>query len=170
MYIHGNKGKHHSEEHKRKISESGRRIGRKHTQEFKDRMIFLNTGKKHSEESRKKMSLVHMGMYVGEKSPRWIKDRTKLSRTSKQGERRTAAYFEWRKQTRKRDNWKCKISNQDCAGRIEAHHILPWKDYPELRYDVNNGITLCHAHHPRKRAEEVMLAPVFQGLVTQIAN
>lgn len=31
-------------------------------------------------------------------------------------------------------------------GKVVAHHILPWKDYIELRHEVNNGITLCHYH------------------------
>lgn len=56
----------------------------------------------------------------------------------------------------------------NCKGRLEAHHILSWKDYPELRYDINNGITLCHAHHPRKRDEEAELSPYFQSLVAEM--
>jgi len=60
-----------------------------------------------------------------------------------------------------RDGWKCKIANADCDGKIEAHHILSWRDYPELRYQPNNGITLCHAHHPRKRVDEAKLLPYF---------
>ncbi len=58
-----------------------------------------------------------------------------------------------------------RMSNQDCDERMEAHHILGWVSYPELRYEINNGITLCHAHHPRKRALEKELAPIFQELV-----
>ncbi len=47
-----------------------------------------------------------------------------------------------------------------------VHHILGFTAYPELRYEINNGITLCQAHHPLKRAEEKRLAPVFQELVS----
>lgn len=101
-----------------------------------------------------------------EKNYRWIKDRTKLCRISKQGERRSSAYFEWRKQVWLRDNYKCKISNKECSALIEAHHILGWKEYPELRFITNNGITLCRAHHPRKKSEEKRLSPYFQGLVS----
>lgn len=98
--------------------------------------------------------------------PRWIEDRTKLKRVNAQGERRTSAYFFWRKSVWLRDSYACKIANPDCAGRIEAHHILGWAEHPELRYEINNGITLCHAHHPRKRAEEKRLIPTFLELVS----
>ena len=85
---------------------------------------------------------------------------------SKKQERNDSAYSEWRRQVWLRDNFKWKIANPDCKGKIEAHHILGWSLYPELRYQINNGITLCHAHHPRVRAEEKRLAPIFQELVS----
>lgn len=75
-------------------------------------------------------------------------------------------YKSWMLSVKERDNWKCKISNKDCKGRLESHHILSWKDFPELRYEINNGITLCHAHHPRARVEEKRLAPTFMELVS----
>jgi len=75
-------------------------------------------------------------------------------------------YIGWVLQVKNRDGWKCKINNKYCIGKIVAHHILPWRDYPELRYNVNNGITLCQAHHPRKRAEEKRLISKFQRLVS----
>lgn len=99
---------------------------------------------------------------TGVNHPRWIVDRSQLA---KRQVRNDSAYREWRKQVWLRDNFACKIANPDCVGRIEAHHILVWKDYPELRYEVNNGITLCHFHHPRKRNDEIRLSPYFQELV-----
>jgi hypothetical protein len=77
-------------------------------------------------------------------------------------------YTYWMLSIKKRDNWKCKINNQDCKGNLEAHHILSWRDYQELRYDINNGITLCHAHHPRKRIDEAKLSPFFQRIVAEM--
>ena len=81
-------------------------------------------------------------------------------------DRRSSAYRDWRNEVHKRDNFSCRIADNNCDGRLEVHHILGYKEYPELRYKINNGITLCHAHHPRKRAEEKRLIPTFQELVS----
>ena len=119
-------------------------------------------GKKHLEETKLKMSLKKIEYFSNNKQWNYMEDRTQLA--VKQ-QRNDMAYQEWRKSIWSRDNFKCKINNQDCDGRIEAHHILNWRDHPELRYEINNGITLCHAHHPRKRAEEKRLIPTFRELV-----
>ena len=108
---------------------------------------------------------VKMPNRSGENHFAWIKDRTKLA---KRQERNDMAYKEWRKNVWLRDNFTCKIANPNCKGHIEAHHILSWRDFPELRYEINNGITLCHAHHPRKRSEEAKLSSYFQKLVAKM--
>lgn len=38
----------------------------------------------------------------------------------------------------------------------------------ETRYEINNGITLCHFHHPRKREKEKELSPFFQELILKM--
>lgn len=105
---------------------------------------------------------------VKEHHPRWIKDRAQLKERSPRGwdGKLSYEYINWMKQVKNRDYWKCRIANDDCSGRVEAHHILNWVQYPELRFEIKNGITLCHAHHPRKRAEEKRLVPFFMELVS----
>lgn len=104
----------------------------------------------------------------GENHYLWIEDRKLLKDDSH--DRGGQFHREWSKSVKNRDGWKCKISNSNCSGQVVAHHILPWRDYKELRYEVNNGITLCHFHHPRKRNDEMMLSPFFQELVAIKAN
>ena len=51
----------------------------------------------------------------------------------------------WRKAVIKRDRGHCRICYS--RARIEAHHILSFTTHPEVRWDVANGITLCHKCH-----------------------
>lgn len=103
---------------------------------------------------------------VGEKHPRWIKDRSQLKDERK--DRGGSLSRDWGRSVKNRDSWKCKMSDDDCCGRMEAHHILSWKDFPELRYEINNGITLCHFHHPRKREDEIKFIPIFQDILKKL--
>lgn len=151
--------------------------GRKHTDEEKTVISIRMSKEKHPmwkgglpkcEVCKKQLSnynnkrCIEHSKVVGERNGNWISDRTKLA---KRQERNDMAYKEWRKQVWIRDNYKCKIGNCDCKGKIIAHHILGWSLFPELRYEVNNGITLCQFHHPLKRNDEKNLSPYFQELV-----
>lgn len=113
-----------------------------------------------SEERRKRFK----ERMSGERHPLWIKDRTQIDLNKRR--HWSTKCIKWRESVFLRDGYKCKINNKDCCSTIQAHHILNWKDYPELRFDINNGITLCLAHHPRKRAEEKRLALFFKELVS----
>lgn len=101
----------------------------------------------------------------GEKNGNWIKDRTQIKQYWT--ERNNPEYKIWRKKVLERDNYQCRICGEkyDTNNGSMVHHILPWKDYLEERYKINNGITLCQAHHPRNRIDEQRLIPEFQKLV-----
>lgn len=134
------------------------------TDESKKKLSESKRGSKQSLETKIKRGI----LVKGEEHHSFIKDRTKLKRFNDSArDRRSYAYIEWRKRVYTRDNFKCRIANTECKGRLEAHHILGYTEHPELRYEINNGITLCHFHHPKKRSEEINLSPYFQKLVVE---
>ena len=47
----------------------------------------------------------------------------------------------------RRDNFTCVLCNKSKSGQLEADHIKPWCDFPELRFDIDNGRTLCRDCH-----------------------
>jgi 5-methylcytosine-specific restriction endonuclease McrA len=59
----------------------------------------------------------------------------------------TKEYREWRKSVFQRDHYTCQNCGYSKGRILEAHHILSWKDYPEKRFDINNGKTLCKDCH-----------------------
>lgn len=81
----------------------------------------------------------------GEKSHLWRGGQTDAETRRMQG-------WEWRKrrlEVYERDDWTC----QDCGrrgGKLHAHHIKPWAERPDLRYDSENGVTLCPPCHYAK--------------------
>lgn len=54
-------------------------------------------------------------------------------------------YTMWRESVFKRDNWICVWCGN--KGNLEADHILPFAIYPELRFELTNGRTLCRPCH-----------------------
>lgn len=62
----------------------------------------------------------------------------------------------WSRAVLARDRYTCQHCGAKGQGvRLHAHHIKKWEDYPELRFILDNGTTLCHnchaAEHKRLR-------------------
>ena len=155
-------GKKHTEESRRKMSESKR--GKNHSKETCRKMSESrkgaknpNYGKNPSEETCKKISESCKGKrsgernpmkrpdvrakISGEKNPKW-KGGISLEREIFYG---SPAYGTWRTSVFERDNYTC----QECGKRhgLNAHHILPYRDWKEHALLLNNGITLCEDCH-----------------------
>lgn len=160
------KGEKLSEEVKLKISRS--HIGIKHNQQTKDKLSLFHkgkklsqetknkisevakekrfgswmTGKKHSKETREKMSILHkkrvsLGLnnfYIDGRTPKNTKIRHSLE------------YKLWRESVFKRDNYTC-VWCEKHGGNLEADHIKPFALFPELRFAIDNGRTLCVECH-----------------------
>lgn len=124
-----------SEETKRKIS----RPGKLHWNWQDGKPTCLDCGKELSNYNNKKCS-EHRGL-KGKENPNWNGGKgTERHRLMGQRE-----YKVWREAVFKRDNYTCVSCSQ--SGYIQADHIKPWADYPELRFDINNGRTLCMGCH-----------------------
>ena len=132
-YTPWNKGKKHSEEYKKMMSE---------------RMTGENNpyfGKKHTEEIKDKMRGENNGSWKGGITPE-----NQLIRQSRE-------YALWREVVFKRDEYFC----QECGlkggwnkelkirVKLEVHHIKPFFLFPELRFAIDNGVTLCKSCHTK---------------------
>ena len=52
----------------------------------------------------------------------------------------------WRLRVFERDNYTCRGCRQH-GGELNSHHIKEFAKYPALRFEVNNGLTLCKSCH-----------------------
>lgn len=60
--------------------------------------------------------------------------------------RHSIPYKEWRTAVFARDDYTCQLC-KDHGGTLHADHIKPFAYFPYLRFDVNNGRTLCVSCH-----------------------
>src|SRR6185312_6435325 len=80
----------------------------------------------------------------GSLSSRWRGGKTSPDRRARNDVRTDR----WRQAVFARDDFTCGIC-QARGGRLCADHILPWAYYPSLRWDVDNGRTLCRGCHTK---------------------
>lgn len=71
-----------------------------------------------------------------------------------QNERVNPNYTKWRKAVLERDKYYCRICHSQ--DRLEVHHIKRFATHPDIRWNIDNGLTLCHDCHIgfRNREEE----------------
>ena len=67
--------------------------------------------------------------------------------------RKSAEYRKWRNEVFRRDDYTCQLckkrSRAGISVYLEADHILSFESYPELRFIVSNGRTLCKDCHKK---------------------
>lgn len=69
--------------------------------------------------------------------------------TEAQKARSNSKYAHWKMNVLERDSYTCQKCKEICENlsKLEGHHIYNFSDHPHLRYDVENGITLCKKCH-----------------------
>lgn len=132
----GMKGRYHSEESKRRISEGNK--GRKITIEHIEKLRVANTGRAPWNKGKVGFSYGLKGEY----HPFWKGGVTPLFKKI----RKSKEYIIWRVAVFTRDDYTCQICKQK-GGQLQADHIKPFADYPELRFAIDNGRTLCISCH-----------------------
>jgi len=139
-------------------------LGHKHSEEAKKKISLAFTGEKHPFwaggkdrfpdclKCGKKLSSfksIHCRKHAfelkrGENHPNWVKERTEL--LNRKLLRNSKKMKEWRMGVFERDDFTC----QECGivgGYLEAHHIKSFAHYPEERFNLENGQTLCKPCH-----------------------
>lgn len=153
-----------AKQHLRKIN-----LGKKLSEKTKRKISIANKGRKLSLAVRHKFSLMRRGAnshFFGKKQS--IKHRKKRSEAQK-GEkhynwkggkslitkriRRSVEYRLWRTAVFERDNYTCiwcgARSQKGLRVILNADHIKPFAYYPELRFAIDNGRTLCEECHKK---------------------
>lgn len=129
------KGKTHSDKSRKLMSEA--RLNNKN-----------RLDKSHSLESRKKISakLREPGCAAtGKRNVNWKGGVTPLNEKI----RKSVEYVDWRKSVFQRDDFTCQHCDDSKGGNLHAHHIKQFSEFPELRFEVSNGLTLCRNCHEK---------------------
>lgn len=87
-------------------------------------------------------------IYIGENATAY-KDGKSLKRDRA---RLAPQLKEWREAVYKRDNYMCQECGND--SKIHAHHIKSWSSHDNLRFDIDNGITLCIFCHGKLHGKD----------------
>lgn len=124
----------HTEATKKKLSEVHKGIRKSPKTEFKKGMTPWNKGIK--------------GYNSGEKHYKW-----NGGLSSKAQKIRTSTEMRlWRNSVYARDNWTCQDCGDNSGGNLNAHHIKSFAEYPELRFAIDNGVTLCLKCHKKTKS------------------
>lgn len=103
------------------------------------KMSLAHIGKKNSDSARRKQSEA----LRGSKSHLWRGGITPENHRL----RSSVEYKLWRESVFKRDSFTCVWCGDNRGGNLNADHIKPFAFYPELRFAIDNGRTLCVPCH-----------------------
>jgi len=111
---------------------------------------------------KEKLSKALKGKYTGALGSQWKGGVT-------QGQRESRPCWAWHDAVLKRDNYTCQICDQ-YGGDMHVDHIKPWAEYPELRFEVLNGRTLCRPCHYYVTFKKKLPANSRWGLPRRLQN
>ena len=74
-------------------------------------------------------------------------------------------YKDWRRKVYNRDKRRWQMPGCNSRYKLQAHHIKKWSTAAILRYDVDNGITLCRNCHDSINGLESHYESLFNEIV-----
>jgi 5-methylcytosine-specific restriction endonuclease McrA len=77
-------------------------------------------------------------------------------------------YEQFRKDVLKRDKRMCQMPGCKSRRNLHVHHIKKWASASSLRYDINNGITLCKFCHKMVTGKEIHYEHLFKSIINGI--
>lgn len=105
----------------------------------------------------------------GENHHCYIKDRSLLKTPINQTIRNSVYMERWRKLVFDRDNYTCQLcgirSGNGSAVILNAHHIKKFSNNENIRFDINNGITLCYNCHSSITWKEYDFEDIFVNML-----
>ncbi len=132
---------------------------RRHSEKMKGPSNAMR-GKKHTQETKIAVSATKQGVPVVE----WSGFLTSANAR----DRASIEFANWRKAVFKRDKYTCAMCGK-IGGNLHPHHIKTWSKHPNVRYDTNNGITLCgHPCHSSLQRNEEKYEAMFERIVVGI--
>jgi hypothetical protein len=136
-------------------------------------------GHTHTEEARRKMGIARIGnknrvgkpnsMEVRQRQSEFMRQHAKRGADNPmwkggvtlQNDRHVPEYRIWRRAVYERDNYICQQCGDSSGANLHAHHIQSFAAFPDLRFVVSNGLTVCDLCHRHIHGRPVTNEDIF---------
>lgn len=101
---------------------------------------------------------------IGENNPNWKGGKSLLPRKQRNT---TKEHLAWKRKVFARDKYTCQYCGS--TKHLNAHHIWYFAEYPEIAYDIDNGLTLCENCHKIEHSIGYAHKRVFKAIANNMS-